>query len=160
MSKLRSRGLTVNLEKSQFNMDKVTFIGQVISGKGIRLTEECVKHLLNATEPNSASEMRSFLSLVNFSLRYMPDLAFVTEPLRKLTKKNVQFEWKSEQQKLFDETKKRMSNSETLGFFMPGCKTKLVADASNVGLGAIFVQEQHERIVSYTSQTLTHNQKW
>ncbi|XP_052779408.1 uncharacterized protein K02A2.6-like [Mya arenaria] len=161
METLKAKGLTVNLEKSQFNMNKITFMGHVVSDKGIVPTEERVKDLINASEPKNASEVRSFLGLVNFSARYIPDLATVTEPLRKLTKKNAQFQWKSEEKKSFNEIKRRMANTETLAYFKPGCKTKLVTDASNVGLGAVLVQEQHgkERVISYASRTLSDSEK-
>ena len=54
-----------------------------------------------------------------------------------------------------------MSNAETLGFFKPGRKTKLITDASNVGLGAVLVQESNgkERLISYASRTLTDTEK-
>ena len=161
MDTLRSRGLTVNLEKSQFNMNKVTFMGHVVSGKGVGPTEERVKDLVNSKKPTNASEVRSFLGLVNFSSRYIPDVATISEPLRLLTKKDQPFVWGSRQQAAFDELKTRMSNAETLGFFKQGRKTKLVTDASNVGLGAVLIQEHNgkERVISYASRTLTDTEK-
>jgi hypothetical protein len=51
-------------------MDKITFMGHVLSKNGIGPTSERVKDILNATEPKNASEVKSFLGLVNFSARY------------------------------------------------------------------------------------------
>ncbi|XP_028413782.1 uncharacterized protein K02A2.6-like [Dendronephthya gigantea] len=87
VKRLRDFGLTLNVEKCQFSMDRLTFVGMVLSEKGISCTEEKVKAVVEAREPESASEVRSFLGLVNYCGRFIPDLATISEPLRCLTKK-------------------------------------------------------------------------
>ena len=68
-------------------------------------------------------------------------------------------EWRTicegpEQQQSFDELKKRVSSAETLGYFDKNAPTKMIADASPVGLGAVLVQEQGElRVISYASRS-------
>lgn len=57
-------------------------MGHVLFEKGIAPTEEKVKAVLEAREPATVSEMRSFLGLVNFCSRFIPDLATTAEPLR------------------------------------------------------------------------------
>ena len=84
--RLKERGLTPIAEKCQFNMDKLTFFGMVLSGNGLSCTEEKVKAVKEAREPRTVSETRSFLGLVNYCDRFIPDLATVSEPLRCLTK--------------------------------------------------------------------------
>ena len=74
-------------------------IGNQVIMEGIAPEEIKVEAVLNAKEPENASEVRSFLGLVNLSERFIPDLATVVEPLRRLTKKNVEFKWVSEQKK-------------------------------------------------------------
>ena len=51
-----------------------------------------VKAVVEAREPESVSEVRSFLGLLNYSGRFIPDLATLSEPLRRLTKKDVEFQ--------------------------------------------------------------------
>ena len=100
--------------------------------------------------------MRSFLGLVNFCARLIPDLATVSEPLRRLTIKDVHFSWGKEQEVAFNELK-RLAKTETLGYFDSAAKTRVITDASPVGLGAIIVQEQNgeERVICYASRSLT-----
>lgn len=52
-----------------------------------------LKAVADTRGPESASEVRSFLGLVNYSARFIPDLTMLTEPLRRLTKKGVEFQW-------------------------------------------------------------------
>ena len=80
--------------------------------------------------------MRSFLGLVNFCVRFIPDLATISEPLRKVMKKDVPFHWGVEQNRAFTELKGRLSSTDTLGYFNKDAKTRLITDTSLVGLGA------------------------
>ena len=90
-------GLTLNATKCQFSMDELMFRGMVLSERGISCAEDKVKAVFEAREPSSASEVRSFLGLVNYCGRFIPDLATVSEPLRRLTKQETTFEFKVKQ---------------------------------------------------------------
>ena len=81
LAKLRDKGLTLNEEKYVFHMPKLTFMGLVLSQQGMGPTEEKVKAVNEAHEPQTVSEVKSFLGLVNFNARFIPDLATVAEPL-------------------------------------------------------------------------------
>ena len=139
---MKERNLTLNGDKCEFGMDKITFMGHVLSKNGIGPTSERVKALLNAKEPQNAQEVKSFLGLVNFSARYIPNLATISEPLRRLTKKHVKFEWGKEQKESFEKLNTCLTESSTLGHFrLDATRTQLICDASNVGIGAVLVQE-------------------
>ena len=137
------------------------FVGLVLTDKGIGPTEDKERAILDAREPQNASEVRSFLGLANYNARFMPDFATVAEPLRRLTKKGVRFEFGDEQRKAFTELKKRLSSAEILGYFDKDAKTLIITDASPVGLGAVLIQEQHgvKRIISYASRSLSDVEK-
>lgn len=51
--------------------------------------------------------------------RSMERLAKMTENLRRLIRKDVQFEWNKERQTEFDRIKEAVANIETLGLFDP-----------------------------------------
>jgi hypothetical protein len=68
-------------------MPKLTFMGLLLSNRGIGPTEEKVRAVVEAREPQNVTEVKSFLGLVNFSARFIPDLATVAEPMRRLTKR-------------------------------------------------------------------------
>ena len=158
---LSSKGLTLNRDKCQFKMSHLEFMGHVLSARGIGPTDVKVKAVVDACEPKNAAEVRSFLGLVNFTARYIPDLATVSAPLRQLTKNGEPFVWRLEQQQSFDELKKRLSSAETLGYFDKNAPTKVIADASPVGLGAVLVQQQGEelRVISYASRSLSDTER-
>ncbi|KAJ8357908.1 hypothetical protein AAFF_G00056420 [Aldrovandia affinis] len=75
LTRLMERGLTLNPDKCQFNMDKLVFMGILLSEKGIGPTEERVRAVAEAREPENAAEVRSFLGLVGYSSRFIPQFA-------------------------------------------------------------------------------------
>ena len=84
---------------------------------------------------------------MNFSARFIPNLASVVGLLHRLTRKQTRFVWGTEKQRAFDALKGSLVNA----------KTKLIADVSPVGLGAVLTQVQGgcERVVAYASRSLT-----
>ncbi|XP_046746420.1 uncharacterized protein K02A2.6-like [Diprion similis] len=158
---LEEKGLTLNGEKCQFSCREIKFLGHHISEKGIRPTENSIEAVLEFRTPENAEEVRSFLGLINFSSRFIPDLATTSEPLRRLTKKNHKFEWNKEQERAFQELKKAIVRPGTLGFFQKGVKTQVIADASPVGLGAVLIQIQKDgpRVIKYVSKALSDVEK-
>ena len=76
---LVEKNLTLNPEKCQFWMTELTFMGYLLSGRGIGPTNSKVEAVKNARRPETASEMRSFIGLGNFSARFIPDLATTSE---------------------------------------------------------------------------------
>ena len=142
IERLQECGLTLNAEKCSFNMDRLVFMGMLLSEKGIGPTEDRVKAVLEAEEPKNATDVRSFLGLANYSSRFIPHFATLFEPLRRLTKKETPFEFGPEQTKSFESLKQKMAETCTLAYFDKTAPTKIITDASPVGLGAVLVQEQ------------------
>ena len=87
LKRLKEKGLKLNKEKCYFNMIKLEFMGHVLSKNGVAPEESKIKAVASAREPKNASEVCSFFGLVNYCGRFIPDLATISEPLRKLTQK-------------------------------------------------------------------------
>ena len=158
---LNSKSLTLNRNKSQFKMSHLEFKGHVLLARGIGPADVKVKAVVEAREPKNAAEVRSVLGLVNFTARFIPDLSTVSAPLRQLTKNREPFVWDQEEQQSFDELKELLASAEILGFFYKNAQTKVIADASPVGLGAVLVQQQGEelRFISYASCSLSDTER-
>ena len=90
----------------------------------------------------NVTELRSFLGLANYSSRFIPHFATLTEPLRRLTKKDVPYVFGPEQKAAFRSLKESMAKAGTLAYFDKMAPAKIIADASPVGLGALLLQEQ------------------
>ncbi|PKI65920.1 hypothetical protein CRG98_013691 [Punica granatum] len=90
---LRHEKLYANLKKCTFCMDRVVFLGFVVSSKGIQVDEEMVKAIKDWPTPKSVTEVRSFHGLASFYRRFVPDFSTLATPLTKVVKKDIGFKW-------------------------------------------------------------------
>ena len=157
LRRLRERALTLNENKCQFRLPKLTFFGHDLSSKGIAPSEEKVSAVQSAKPPQSTAEVRSFLGLVQYCSKFMPDFSQVAEPLRMLTRTDQQFMWEDSQQKSLQKLKYLLTRAETLAYFKNECNTRIVADAGPTDIGALLTQLQDGlwRIISNASRNLT-----
>ena len=101
LKRLKECGLTLNADKCQFRLPKLTFYRHDLSRSRVSPSEEKMTAIRDAKTPQNSSEIRSFLGLVQYSAKFIPDFATVSEPLRQLTRKNVKFVWGRQQAEAF-----------------------------------------------------------
>lgn len=61
LTRLKENGLTLNGDKCQFRLPKLTFFGHDLSRQGVAPSEKKVAAILNASPPQDASQVRSFV---------------------------------------------------------------------------------------------------
>ena len=82
--------------------------------------------------PNNASELHRFLGIILYASCWIKNLAAISEPLWKLTRSDVRWEWTEEHQRLYDLIKQSLINA--VGYFDLNWHTFVTVDASPVGL--------------------------
>jgi hypothetical protein len=65
----------------------MSFLGHVISGKGVAVDPEKVKVVVKWTRPTSVFEIRSFLGLTGYYRRFIEGFSMLSGPLTALTRK-------------------------------------------------------------------------
>jgi hypothetical protein len=93
---LRCEKSYANFKKCTFCMEKIVFLGYVVSTKGIEMDEEKVKAIKEWPTPKSITEVRSFHGLASFYRHFVKDFSIIVVPLTKIIKKNVGFHWGSD----------------------------------------------------------------
>ncbi|GFR01420.1 transposon Ty3-I Gag-Pol polyprotein [Trichonephila clavata] len=76
---------------------------------------------------------------------------------QELLKNDSKFTWGSDQNESFEKLKRDLTSESVLGLFDEKAPTKLLADASGYGIGAVLVwsQKGKEKVIAYASRTLT-----
>ncbi|XP_038064022.1 uncharacterized protein K02A2.6-like [Patiria miniata] len=155
---LKARGLRLNKAKCEFFKRKVVFCGHEITHEGLNKTQDKVHAVKNAPRPTNVSQLRSFLGLVNYYHRFLPNLSTELHPLNELLQKNHKWVWTPTCEKAFEKAKSLITADEVLTHYDPDLPVKLACDASPYGLGAVMshvMPDGSERPVAYASRTLT-----
>lgn len=158
---LHSYDILLNDHKCLFKQREVDFLGHKLSADGVSPSEVKIKAIQACRAPNTKEELRSFLGLVTYVSRFIPDLTTVNYPLRQLLKMESSFEWRKDHQVSFDKVKALLGSAESLGYYDPKDRTLVVTDASAVGLGAVLIQFKNcrPRVISFASKSLTNTEK-
>ncbi|CAC5412905.1 unnamed protein product [Mytilus coruscus] len=111
LCRLLEKGLTLNIDKCQFNMERIEFMGHILSEHGIGVSDSKVQAIKEARKPQTVTEVKSFMGLVNFTGRFIPNLAIVAEPLNRLKRKHQSFKWGPDQDDAFDKLKQCLASN-------------------------------------------------
>ncbi|KAK3088256.1 hypothetical protein FSP39_016655 [Pinctada imbricata] len=151
-ARLTEHGMTLNGEKCEFRQESVTFFGVVFSGNGISPDPKKVKAVNDFEKPQNVKELKSFLGMTNYCSRFIADYTKICDPLRKLTRKDVDWSWNENCEKAFMELKQSLSSKNVMSYYDPEKPVEVRVDASPIGFGAILAQD---KIVAYASRSLT-----
>ena len=81
------------LSKCQFWLDKVAFLGHVISAEGVSVDTQKIEAMVNLKPPKNVSEVRNFLGLAGYYRKFVNGFSRIAAPLTKLTRKDVKYDW-------------------------------------------------------------------
>ncbi|XP_037028486.1 uncharacterized protein K02A2.6-like [Bradysia coprophila] len=157
LNRLKQFNVTLNFNKCVFGATEIDFLGHHLSTDGIRPMSSKISAVKEFRDPRTTEEVRSFLGLVNYVGKFIPNLATTAEPLSKLNRKGAHFRWEDEQKDAFEKLKNQLTSDTVLGYYNVNDRTQIIADASPVGLGAVLIQfkECGPRIIAYASRSLT-----
>ena len=136
--KLRHASLSLKLEKCEFFIREINYLGHQINSNGIN----CVQNdkLKYASKPTCIKELQSFLGLANFYRKFIANFAKIAQPLYNLLKKDVPFNWDKSCQNSFESLKLTLTSDVVLAH--PDCEQPfhIFTDASNIAIGAVLMQ--------------------
>ncbi|XP_024969612.1 uncharacterized protein LOC112508975 [Cynara cardunculus var. scolymus] len=90
--------------------------------------------------PKTPTKIKSFLGLGGYYRKFIQDFSRVATPLTGLTKKNVRFEWKEEQAKVFQMLKEKLCSVPIVSLHDGTEDFVVYSDASKMGLGCVMMQ--------------------
>ena len=113
MDKAKACGLKFSKGKCKFRQNQISYVGHVLSGEGLKADPEKIRAVQDMKRPQSQRELTTFLGFIQYLKKFMPNMADISAPLRKLTEKDVEWKWTETEENSFNKLKKRNRSSST-----------------------------------------------
>ncbi|WVZ76401.1 hypothetical protein U9M48_024378 [Paspalum notatum var. saurae] len=152
LTRLRGHKLYAKFSKCAFWLKEVSFLGHILSEKGVAVDPSKVKDVLNWKQPETVTEIRSFLGLAGYYRRFIKDFSKTAKPMTSLTKKNAKYLWSSNCEEAFQPLKKLLTSAPVLAQPDVTKPFDVYCDASGNGLGCVLMQQG--RVIAYASRQL------
>lgn len=114
LQRLEEYGLRVRKDKCEFFHPSVEYLGHVIDSSGLHKAPSKVKAVVEAPSPQNVSQLRSFLGLLTYYAKFVPNLANMLKPLHELLNKTKQWKWTDRCEEAFKKAKTALAQSEAL----------------------------------------------
>ena len=89
-----------------------------------------IQAIIEMSEQGDITALKRFLGMVNYLSKYMPRLSDMTEPLRRLDDKEVEFRWTNSHTTAMEAIKKAVTAAPVLRFFDVRKPVTIQCDAS------------------------------
>jgi hypothetical protein len=132
-------------------------LGHVVSPEGIAVDPSKVKEVLDWKPPMTVSKMQSFLGLVGYYRRFIPNFSKITQPVTELLKKENMYVWTGACDEAFKHLKKLLTTSPVLAQPDTTKPFDVYCDTSGTSLGGVLMQKG--RVISYSSRQLSHHEE-
>ena len=150
--RLREAKLSARPSKCVVAVRNVSFLGHLIGNGMIQPLPEKVVSILKCQRPCTKKQVRSFLGLIGYYRNFIPNFSAVSAPLSHLTKKGQPN--KEEQEIALKALIQELGKSPIL--CLPNFEKHFIlrTDASDVGIGAVLLQEsgEYKLPVAYASK--------
>ncbi len=138
--RLSDHHLVVSLDKCEFLVSRVHFLGHVIHSEGISMESDKLHAINTFPSPQNKKQLQSFLGMTNYYRQFIPSYSRLTTPLTNLMKKGKDFDFDETCLNSFQQLKNCFS-ADT--FLVTPDRSKpfiLETDASSFAMGAVLHQ--------------------
>ena len=132
---------------------EVPYLGHIIDAEGLHTAPSKTEAIVQALPPKNTQELRSFLGMLNYYGRFVPNLSTILHPLNRLLRLEANWNWSRDCEEAFQLAKTQLQSSRVLVH-----PITLAADASGYGVGAVLSHvfpNGIERPIAFASRTLT-----
>jgi len=156
LERLRSAGLKLKPEKCTLFQRSVSFLGHVVSEKGIETDPAKIRAVIEWPIPRSVREVRAFIGLAGYYRRFVENFATIAAPLHALMGKGKTFKWDDAVQQAFERLKEALTSPPILTMPTDSGDYIFDTDASDTAIGAVISvrQDGNERVIAYASRRL------
>ena len=102
---LKEQQLYAKLSKCFFGVKEVDYLGHIVSHEGVKVAPNKIKAMMDWLIPKTLNNLRGFLGLTGYYLKFVRKYGRIATPLTTLTNKDA-FSWTLEATKAFEQLKR------------------------------------------------------
>ncbi|GBG80954.1 hypothetical protein CBR_g31511 [Chara braunii] len=151
---LRDAGFKIALEKSEFFLSEISFLGYVVTRGGLQPDSRKVAAVKDAPVPTSVTQVRAFLGLASYYRRFITGFVAIARPLTNLLRKDQPLSWDAECEHAFTTLKGALATTPILIQPDPTKQFILITDWQPEAISAILAQkgsDGREHVIEYAS---------
>ena len=104
----------MNFDMLQYEKTEVDFLGKTYTTNECKPAQSKVSAIVEMPAPTCKKQVQSLIGMVNYLSKFLVRLSELAEPIGKLSKDKVPFNWGPEHQEAFNQMKKEIArNSPT-----------------------------------------------
>ena len=157
LRRMEENNLFVKPEKYVWKVRKVGFLGVIIGPDGVRMEKKKIQGVVDWLVPRSVKDVQKFLGLANYYRQFVKDFAKIEKLLHEMTRKEIKWNWREKQQKVFEELKKRFTIKPVLVIPDLDREMRLEVDVLDFATGRVLLMKYEDekwRQVTYISKLL------
>ncbi|PIO57874.1 hypothetical protein TELCIR_20706 [Teladorsagia circumcincta] len=135
--RIRISAYGFRIDKCQFLITQLTYLGKVITAAGRRPDPKKIDAIIQMPKPKDTAQIRSFLGLINYYGAFVPEMCQLRAPIDALLKKKAPFNWNSECDAAFERAKGALALNLLLTHYNPNLPIVIAADAPDNEIGAV-----------------------
>ena len=116
---LEQHGIKLSKAKCSFMKPLVDYLGHRVDAKGLHTTADKVEALLKTPVPTNVQELHSFLGLLNYYGKFLPNLAIILHPFHSLLQQGRKWRWTKACDHALQLAKEAFTNSQVLVHYDP-----------------------------------------
>ena len=93
LQRCRERNIKLSKAKLDFKCSQVPFIGHLLSNKGVKPDPKKIEAIVNMETPTDVQGVQRLIGMVKYLSKFLSNLSELCQPLRKLTHKDVEWQW-------------------------------------------------------------------
>ena len=128
-------------------------MGHMLTDHGLEPDPDKIEAVRDMPTPQNVEDAQRLNGFVTYLSKFLPKLADVMEPIRRLTRKDAEWNWSEEQGSALRKVKSLATDAPVLRYYDPTCQLEVQCDASQKGLGAALMQRRQP--IAYISRALT-----
>ncbi|CAB4002062.1 Hypothetical predicted protein [Paramuricea clavata] len=157
LNRCSERDLRLSAKKIQFKATSVSFMGHILTDKGVAPDPSKVIAILEMPKPVDRNGVQRFLGMCQYLSKFCPKLSKIVSPLRDLARINVEFIWTDVHESAFNSAKDLIASSTIPQYYDVTLPVTLQVDASDEAIGGVLLQ--NGKPVCFTSHTLDSTER-